>query len=333
MALPGVGSDGLRVTPERWKQVRAVFEEAELLPAPDRPDYLNRACTGDSELRREVESLLRAQSQAGSEFMGRPAADLVQPDSNGTAAASRVDYLIGPYRIDAEIGRGGMGEVYRAERIDGQFEQEVAIKLVRVGLDSTFIVERFLHERQILASLNHPNITRLLDGGATSDGVPYLVMELIDGERIDTYCQSHRLSVTERLRLFLQVCAAVQYAHQRLVIHRDIKPGNILVTKDGIPKLLDFGIAKILDPVGDSETTLARPMTPEYASPEQILGHPVTTASDVWESIPIAIRTACRPLSPARWPGPIRSGPALPSCPSRAAGRTRAPRPSITMPW
>ncbi len=214
--------------------------------------------------------------------MGRPAADLLQPPSNGAAISSRIGNRIGPYEVVVEIGHGGMGEVYRAVRIDGQFDQQVAIKLVRVGMDSAFIVERFLGERQILATLNHPNIARLLDGGATDDGVPYVVMELIEGDRIDAYCQAHRLSVTERLRIFLQVCAAVEYAHQRLVIHRDIKPGNILVTADAMPKLLDFGIAKILDPSGDSETTMARPMTPEYASPEQVRGEPITTASDVY---------------------------------------------------
>lgn len=270
------------MTPERWKQVRVVFEEAELLVSSQRVGFLDQACEGDSELRMEVESLLRAQSRAGVEFMGRPAVDLVQPLTPGVAVASRLGRRLGSYQVVAEIGQGGMGEVYRAVRIDGQFDQQVAVKLVRVGMDSAFVVERFLHERQILATLNHPNIARLLDGGATEDGVPYLVMELIEGERIDAYCQAQRQSVSERLRLFLQVCAAVEYAHQRLVIHRDIKPGNILVTKDGTPKLLDFGIAKILDPSADSETTMARPMTPEYASPEQIRGEPITTATDVY---------------------------------------------------
>jgi non-specific serine/threonine protein kinase/serine/threonine-protein kinase len=210
-----------------------------------------------------------------------PAVDLIQPERNATAP-SWVGRRLGPYQIVAEIGHGGMGEVYSASRIDGQFDQQVAIKIVRVGMGSAFMVDRFLHERQILATLNHPNIARLLDGGATHDGVPYLVMELVDGRRIDAYCQANSLSITARLRVFLQVCAAVEYAHQRLVIHRDIKPGNILVSNEGSPKLLDFGIAKILDPSGDSDTTVARPMTPEYASPEQIRGEPITTATDVY---------------------------------------------------
>jgi len=270
------------MTPERWKQIRAVFEEAQSLASTQRFRFLDHACADDLELRGEVESLLEVDSRAGSDFMGVPAVDLMQPESNGAAAGSWVGRRLGPYQIVAEIGHGGMGEVYSASRIDGQFDQQVAVKLVRVGMGSAFMVDRFLHERQILATLNHSNIARLLDGGATEDGVPYLVMELVDGDRIDAYCQANSLSITERLRVFLQVCAAVEYAHQRLVIHRDIKPSNILVTNDGSTKLLDFGIAKIFDPSGDSDTTVARPMTPEYASPEQIRGEPITTATDVY---------------------------------------------------
>src|SRR4029077_11696164 len=196
----------------------------------------------------------------------------------------------------------GMGAVYRAARVDGQYEKQVAVKLVRGGYDTSSVLERFRHERQILATLDHPNIARLLDGGTTEDGVPYLVMELIEGEPIDRYCDGHNLNVTDRLRLFCQVCTAVQYAHQRLVIHRDIKPSNILVTSDGIPKLLDFGIAKMLDPAGNAEETLLRhlglerrlagpgtaeeawrrPSPPEPASRERVRGEPVSTASDVY---------------------------------------------------
>lgn len=193
----------------------------------------------------------------------------------------------GAYRLVAEIGGGGMGQVYRAFRADDEYRQEVAIKVVRAGFDSEFVAQRLRTERQILASLAHPNIARLLDGGTTEDGVPYLVMELIDGEPITRYCASRRLDVRARLELFLQVCAAVQYAHQRMVIHRDLKPSNILVTSDGTPKLLDFGIAKALEPgiiplAADATINTLRILTPEYASPEQMKGEAVTSASDVY---------------------------------------------------
>ncbi len=309
------------MTPERWKQIRAVYEQAEPLSAAERNQYLSQSCAGDPELRLEVESLLKAQSQAGSEFMGRPAADLMDPSGNSAATLSRIGRRIGPYEIVAEIGQGGMGEVYRAVRIDGQFDQQVAIKLVRVGMGSAFVVERFLHERQILATLNHPNIARLLDGGTTDEGMPYFVMELIEGDRIDSYCQTQKLSVTERLRLFLRVCAAVEYAHQRLVIHRDIKPSNILVTSDGIPKLLDFGIAKLLDPSVDAETTMARPMTLEYASPEQIRGELITTATDVY-SLGIVLYQLLTGRSP------YRTAPRTPHQWSQAITQTEVQRPS-----
>jgi len=265
-----------RMTPERWQHVRGVFDQVASLPSADRAAYLDQACAKDSDLRREVDSLLRAHHEAGTEFLNTPAINLSRP------APSRVGRRIGAYNIVEEIGRGGMGEVYRAGRADGQYEKEVAIKLVRGGYNTASVLERFRHERQILASLDHPNIARLLDGGTTDEGVPYLVMELIEGTPIDQYCYALKLGVNERLRLFVQVCSAVQYAHQRLVIHRDIKPGNILVTKEGAPKLLDFGIAKILDPAVSAATTVAGPMTPEYASPEQIRGEPITTATDVY---------------------------------------------------
>ena len=270
------------MTPERWQEIRAVFEQAEMQIENERARYLDAACKGDAGLRNEVESLLAAAARAGGEFLGSPVAGLMQQLPEEEPHSARIGRRVGAYKIIAEIGHGGMGEVYRAVRIDGQFDQQVAIKLVRLGLGSDFVVQRFLHERQILASLNHPHIARLLDGGTTEDGVPYLVMELIEGERIDVYCADRKLPVNETLRLFLEVCAAVQYAHQRLVIHRDIKPSNILIAKDGVPKLLDFGIAKMLDPAAGDETTLIRPMTPEYASPEQIRGETMTTATDVY---------------------------------------------------
>jgi len=263
---------------ERWQQVRAILDAAIALPRPERTAYLDKHCTDDLDLRREVESLLGSHDEAGSVFLNTPAADL----TGAPAMPTRIGRRIGVYQIVCEIGHGGMGEVYRAVRADGQYQKEVAVKLVRGGFDTAAVLERFRHERQILASLDHPNIARLYDGGTTEDGLPYLVMELIEGTPIDEYCEKHDLSINERLKLFTQVCAAVQYAHQRLVIHRDIKPSNILVTADGIPKLLDFGIAKILDPAASVETTLVRPMTPEYASPEQVRGEPITTATDVY---------------------------------------------------
>ena len=268
--------------PERWQQVREVLDAALALPAAERAVYLDKACAHDPELRGEVESLLDSHDQAGGNFLNSPAADLKSALGEPSLRSSWIGGRIGVYQIEAEIGHGGMGEVYRAVRADGLYKKEVAIKLVRGGYDTAAVLERFLHERQILASLEHPNIARLYDGGTTQEGLPFLVMELIVGTPIDQYCEEHDSAVHERLKLFTQVCAAVQFAHQRLVIHRDIKPSNILVTADGIPKLLDFGIAKILDPAAKAETTLVRPMTPEYASPEQVRGETITTATDVY---------------------------------------------------
>ncbi len=203
----------------------------------------------------------------------------------------RIGSRLGPYRLIELIGRGGMGEVYQAERADDHYHSRVAIKLVRVDHDASRVAWRFRSERQILAQLEHPNIARLIDGGATEEGVPYLVMELIAGQPIDVYCEERHLTVSQRVRLFLQVCAAVSFAHQRLVVHRDLKPGNILVTADGAVKLLDFGIAKLLETepatqsdakASDMTATHVRVMTLEYASPEQVRGDPITTASDVY---------------------------------------------------
>ena len=264
--------------PERWQQIKELLDEAVALDPGERVSYLDRACATDADLRREVDSLLASHERAGTRFLQTPAADLLDPEPPGSRAGHRV----GVYQIVEKIGYGGMGEVYRATRADGQYEKEVAVKLVRGGYDTDFVVERFRYERQILASLDHPNIARLLDGGTTDEDIPYLVMELIAGAPIDEYCDAHKLSITQRLQIFRRVCGAVQFAHQRLVIHRDIKPGNILVTQDGTPKLLDFGIAKLLDSSAGAETTLVRSMTPEYASPEQLRGQPITTASDVY---------------------------------------------------
>jgi len=211
----------------------------------------------------------------------------VPPASAQIDDESMVGQRVGPYRIERMIGRGGMGTVYEAFRADGEFQHRVAIKLIGSGLDNSFVVERFRNERQILAALDHPNIGRLLGGGTTQDGNPYFVMEYIDGQPLYEYADAHGMGVAERLRLFTQVCDAVQYAHQKLVIHRDIKPTNILVSAAGVPKLLDFGIAKLLNPELVSETTPqttlgVRLMTIEYASPEQVQALPVSFSSDVY---------------------------------------------------
>ncbi|HKU25045.1 MAG TPA: protein kinase [Candidatus Sulfotelmatobacter sp.] len=270
------------MTPERWQQIRSVYEQVLALDPNQRSGRLETIAAGDPDLLHEVESMLAYEDRADSKFLNVPAAVLLKFEVRDGYNPSRVGRRIGAYRIIEEIGHGGMGEVYRAARADGEYEQQVAIKLVRCGYDTNAILERFRHERQILATLDHPNIARLLDGGTTDEGLPYLVLELIDGLPIDQYCAHHQLALTERLRLFVDVCTAVQYAHQRLLVHRDLKPSNILVTAEGVPKLLDFGIAKILDPAVGTEVTLMHPLTPECASPEQILGQTITTASDVY---------------------------------------------------
>jgi eukaryotic-like serine/threonine-protein kinase len=272
------------MTPEEWSRVRPILESALEVEPDNRADFLNEACA-DAALRREVESLIMAHEQAGTDVLSTNS-PAFHP---GDEAKFRLEpgKSIGVYEILEEIGVGGMGAVYRAIRADGQYQQQVALKIVRSELGAEFTTNRFRNERQILASLNHPNIARILDGGATAEGLPYFVMELVEGQRIDEYCQTHKLSVSERLNLFLQICSAVGYAHQHLIIHRDIKPGNILVTTEGVPKLLDFGIAKILessDPAIQPQQTisLVRLLTPEYASPEQVKGESITTASDVY---------------------------------------------------
>ena len=275
------------MTPEQWQEIKQVLASVlELAPA-ERASYLDRTCAGNSALRNHVESLLADEPKISRQFL-----DVSQLPAAAAAVLAVEESLwvgrrIGPYRTIKLIGAGGMGEVYRAVRDDDQYRKEVALKVIRVGQDSDSVVKRFRNERQILAGLDHPNIARLLDGGTTAEGTPFFVMELIEGEPITEYCDHHRLSIAARLRLFSQVCAAVQYAHQRLIIHRDIKPGNILVTADGTPKLLDFGIAKLLgdNPSADSQQatmTAFRLLTPGYASPEQIMGEPMTVSADVY---------------------------------------------------
>jgi serine/threonine protein kinase len=275
----------MALSAETWERVQEIFNAAVDLPPAERAALLERECAGDMTLRDEVESLLASDEQATS-FIEDPASAI--PRDLMDATADDEDFAgrrFGAYQVLREIGRGGLGAVYLAARADEQFEKQVAIKVVRRGLDTDDILRRFRAERQILAQLDHPNIARLTDAGSTEEGLPYFVMEYIDGESITSYCETHRLSTAARLELFRQVCSAITYAHQHLVIHRDIKPSNILVTKEGVPKLLDFGIAKVLhadDPLAAHTMTGVRVMTPEYASPEQVRGLPITTASDIY---------------------------------------------------
>jgi serine/threonine protein kinase/Tol biopolymer transport system component/tetratricopeptide (TPR) repeat protein len=279
------------MSPEKWKRLEEIFNQAVVLPTEKRETFLDEACRGDRELREQADILLDSDSEAEDFIESSPYVPYLENviegknGANGDGGDAYIGKKIGVYRITKEIGRGGMGAVYLAVRDDREFQQNVAIKLIKRGMDSDQVLRRFRNERQILAALNHPNIARLLDGGTTDDGLPYFVMEYIEGLPVTQYCDSNRLSVRERLQLFQQICAAIYYAHQNLIIHRDIKPSNILVTEDGVPKLLDFGIAKLLNPDLIHETqeptaTAMRMMTPEYASPEQVSGNFVTSATD-----------------------------------------------------
>src|SRR5215469_10978984 len=265
-----------------WEHIQSLFLEAVDLAPDKRASFLDTACAGDAEVRREVESLIAHDSSDEhliSDALEDTAESLFESED---LTGSR----LGVWRVLKEIGRGGMGSVYLACRDDDQFQKHVAIKVVKWGMDTAEMLKRFRHERQILAHLDHPYIARLIDGGSTSKGRPFLVMEYVQGRPIDLYCRQDGLGIGARCRLFLKVCQAVSYAHRNLVVHRDLKPGNILVTADGSPKLLDFGVAKLLDPELDPErpTTVAaqRLMTPDYASPEQVRGGFVGAASDIY---------------------------------------------------
>jgi serine/threonine protein kinase len=275
------------MTPERWEKIKGLLGTVLEVTPEKRTSYLDQSCANDEPLRRDVEVFLQREREAGSRFLSPEGLEQAATTLFSNEPSPWIGRRVGAYQIVEQIGAGGMGEVYRAFRADDQYRQEVALKVIRSGQDSGSVISRFKNERQILASLDHPNIARLLDGGTISEGLPYLVMELIQGQPIVEYCDARGLSVSERLELFLQVCSAVQYAHQHLIIHRDIKPGNILVPGDGSPKLLDFGIAKIVDAQNEvdgfqSTLTMFRVLTPQYASPEQIKGEPITTASDVY---------------------------------------------------
>ncbi len=281
------------MTAERWHQVRDILYAASRMEGAARALYLDESCAADPALRHEVETLLSALDQSG-EFLER--------GTRGSTSEAQIT-RIGPYLVLGQAGRGGMGVVYHAVR-DDDYRQEVAIKLIQAGAETDFLIGRFRLERQALALLNHPNIARLLDGGTMPDGRPYLVMEWVEGRPITDYCQAQRLSLRERLKLFLEVGKAVEHAHRNLVVHRDLKPSNILINADGYPKLLDFGIAKIFAPEAGSESmTMTLPagrmLTPDYASPEQVRGDVMTTATDVYSlgAVLYEILTGARPLT------------------------------------
>ncbi|HZN38135.1 MAG TPA: serine/threonine-protein kinase [Planctomycetota bacterium] len=270
-------------TTERWTRIEAVFHGAAACAAETREAFLTVECGDDRELRAAVERLLAADG----------AADADDPVEQGAMGVLRgrdplLGANLGPFELVERIADGGMGSVYRARRTGADFEQEVAVKVLRLGLSTAAMRERFARERRTLARLVHPNVARLLDGGTTADGVPFIAMEFVDGEPIDRFCDLRRLPLPSRLQLFAAVCRAVQFAHQNLVVHLDLKPNNILVDRGGVPKLLDFGVAGLLggiadgDGAGEVTATRSRPLTPEYASPEQLRGEPVSTAADVY---------------------------------------------------
>jgi serine/threonine protein kinase len=258
---------------ERRQKIETIFHTATVFAGKERAEYLDKACGEDAALRAEIEELL------------------ARFDRENNVAAKELDSMdgriVGSYRLLGEIGRGGMGAVYLAERADGIFKTKAAVKLIKRGMDTDSILRRFRNERQILAALNHPNIARLLDGGTTDEGLPYFVMEYIDGKPLFEYCDENNLDIKARTRIFRRICDAVQEAHNIKVVHRDLKPSNILVKRDDSPKLLDFGIAKLLDPELASATvevtmTQRRLMTPQYASPEQVYGGEISYASDIY---------------------------------------------------
>ncbi len=273
------------MTPERWKQVEAIFERALELADGERDEFIHGACGDDHELRDEVASLIRSDVDARAHLHEAVAAEIGHLSNE--LAPTKVGQRVGPYLILELVAEGGMGEVFLAQRSDAEFERRVAIKFLQRGSYGADSIARLRDERQILATLDHPNIVRLIDGGTTDEGLPYLVMDYIEGVPLTRYARDHELAVRPRVEMFVDVCAAVQYAHQKLVVHRDLKPSNILVDATGKPRLLDFGIAKLLDPIAERSreaktgTGMAL-LTPEYASPEQVRGDPVTVAADVY---------------------------------------------------
>ncbi len=267
---PDAGATPL--TTERWQRIELIFHAVLDTPEHDRMAYLLSSCNGDTALLSELQNLLYAY-ELQKNFTLPP---------NPKEPTGRLGETVGGYKLDSELGQGGMGTVYLAHRADGEFDQQVALKVVSSHLRTRFFSERFRAERQILADLNHPNITRLLDGGLDLSGDPYLVMEYVDGQPLNRYCDHRLLPIPDRIRLFLQACSAVEYAHRKLVVHRDLKPGNILVTKEGVLKLLDFGTAKLLLTTPEQATTRFHALTLRYASPEQLRGEPVSTSMEVY---------------------------------------------------
>ena len=260
-----------------------LFRQVQLQPDGARDTWLAAQCDDDESLLREVRALLAAQ-RGSHGILDHGAAGALSRMNSDNAAGDRVGEHLGAYRLLRLVGEGGMGSVYLAERDAGDFAQCVALKLVRAEFGGAETRARFLRERNVLARLVHPHIAQLHDGGVAGDGTPYFTLEYVEGEPITKYCDGRKLTIQDRLRLVLQVCAAVAYAHRNLIVHRDLKPSNIFVTTDGEVKLLDFGIAKLLDPdTAQGQTaTQSRMMTPEYAAPEQVLGEPITTATDVY---------------------------------------------------
>ena len=267
-----------------WPLAKAIVAEALERSDAERASFVEERCAGHPDLKAEVDSLIDAHLRAG-RFIDEPFVPSIaddEPDDRDDSVAFRPGADVGAYRLLKEIGRGGMGTVYLAERADHAFDKHVAIKIVAGHVAPTDLIRRFLEERRILATLDHANIAHVLDAGTTADGLPFVVMEYVDGTAIDVHCRERRLTVRQRLMLFRQVCDAVHHAHQRLIVHRDIKPANVLVTSDGVPKLLDFGIAKLLEEGRVRSDTAIRAFTPESASPEQIRSEPVTVTSDVY---------------------------------------------------
>lgn len=272
------------MNPTRWAKISDIIETVLEKNENERSAYLTQVCGKDTALRQEVESLLSYQDTVENNIFENNQLNLLLSPDNNQLTDNFIGKQIDKYKLISLLGEGGMGAVFLAERTDGEFEQQVAIKLLKQGFISKIALNRFVSERQILARLHHRFIAQLLDGGTTNEGLPYLVMEYIEGLPLLEYCNKHNLELKERLEIFQKICSAVQYAHQHLVIHRDLKPSNILVTNDGEPKLLDFGISKLisLDGTNSKTQTEFQAMTPGYASPEQLKGENISTSTDVY---------------------------------------------------